>query len=156
MARSTTWVIAVIAAVPAVAASPSFADEAYICEGGRIQYVKPDDLPGKKLTDPCIAGYYGLLPMPPANLKALNEVKAAPAPAAPAAVVERAVASIQKPIAKSAKPAAPVLKKLQERLQPEHDGVSRTASIAAPTADFRNVHVLNAVTGENQWFRHGQ
>lgn len=36
------------------------ADEAYVCEGGRIVYVKMGQLERLKREDSCIAGYYGL------------------------------------------------------------------------------------------------
>lgn len=35
------------------------ADEAYVCEGGRIAYVKLGQLERMKREDPCIASYYG-------------------------------------------------------------------------------------------------
>jgi hypothetical protein len=34
------------------------ADEAYICDAGRVVYVKPGELETKKLLDPCIAKYF--------------------------------------------------------------------------------------------------
>ncbi len=34
------------------------ADEAYICDAGRVVYVKPGELELKKLQDPCIAKYF--------------------------------------------------------------------------------------------------
>ena len=34
------------------------ADEAYICDAGRVVYVKPGELEIKKLQDPCIAKYF--------------------------------------------------------------------------------------------------
>lgn len=42
------------------------ADEAYVCEGGRIVYVKMGQLERLKREDPCIAQYYGL-PAPGAS-----------------------------------------------------------------------------------------
>lgn len=36
------------------------AAEAYVCDGGRLVYVKAGDLERMKQTDACIAGYYGL------------------------------------------------------------------------------------------------
>jgi hypothetical protein len=153
MPRSKTWEIAALAVLPLATPAPSLADEAYICEGGRIQYVNSYDLPAKKLSDPCIAGYYGLLPMPPSNLKEINEKKADP-------VIPpfetKVVAVAERPVAKPPKAQPPALKKLQDRVEPERDDPARTAAVAASNSDFRNVHVINAVTGENQWFRHGR
>jgi hypothetical protein len=36
------------------------ADEAYVCDGGRIVYVKFGELERMKRHDPCIAAYYGM------------------------------------------------------------------------------------------------
>lgn len=148
MRRSQLALSALIVVVASVVPVSAWADEAYICEGGRIQYVRVDELAAMKLTDPCIAGYYGLLPMPPPDLKAQ---KAGPAPAGP-----RVIAAVVKQTSKPMTAAAPALKKLQDPLESESDRPSRTAAIAAPNTDFRNVRVLNSVTGETEWYRHGQ
>lgn len=36
------------------------ADTAYLCEGGRIVYAKPENIERLKREDPCIARYFGL------------------------------------------------------------------------------------------------
>ena len=143
MTRIIYCSLALISSIAVLPPSGAAADEAYICEGGRIQYVKPEELAQKKLTDPCIAGYYGLLPMPPAaaSLTPVKRMAERPAP-----LQQKAVASA----------APPVLKKLSDNQASTALVPSRTAAIASPEADFRNVRVINAAPGEDEWFRHGK
>jgi hypothetical protein len=61
------------------------AAEAYVCEGGRLVYVKSADLERMKQTDACIAGYYGL--------KVGGALLAEQVPAAEKAVVAPEIAS---------------------------------------------------------------
>jgi hypothetical protein len=50
--------IAVVALAAGVWAEKARADEAFVCEGGRVAYVKPGQLETMKLQDPCIAKYF--------------------------------------------------------------------------------------------------
>ena len=55
------WARALIASFAAGAAmigSDAKADEAYVCEGGRVVYVRFGELEAKKKSDPCIAAHY--------------------------------------------------------------------------------------------------
>lgn len=49
------------------ASAAARAEEVYVCDGGRLVYVKPGMLEDLKRTDPCIAAYYGVEVAPPAD-----------------------------------------------------------------------------------------
>ncbi|MGQ0671396.1 MAG: hypothetical protein ACT4N2_00750 [Hyphomicrobium sp.] len=126
-------------------AGSSAADEAYICDGGRIVYVKYGELEHLKRTDACIAGYYGVT---------INVAPAAAAAAEKGLAMERAA-----------------LEKLGRKDEGKSPGASgkgaqsvagdrkpvRTAKALpapAPNTDFRNVLIINAAPGEARVFRH--
>ena len=136
--------------------TPAAADEAYICDAGRIVYVKPGQLESLKRTDACIAGYYGLTVETP--VKADTIVKApAKSPAAasvpkvpPGGAVKgltlereaRAAAAKEMP-----QPAVAVVKSPKPIEKPAPTPV-------AATSDYRNVVILNATPGPGGIFRH--
>lgn len=43
------------------------AEQAFLCEGGRIVYARGAEVETLKLTDPCVAGYFGLKVEPGAD-----------------------------------------------------------------------------------------
>jgi hypothetical protein len=51
---------ALLALVAGLFVETARADEAYVCDGGRIVYVKFGELERMKRQDPCIAAYYGM------------------------------------------------------------------------------------------------
>ena len=51
-------IVAAVALAAGAMAEFARADEAYVCDAGRIVYVKPGELEMKKLQDPCIAKYF--------------------------------------------------------------------------------------------------
>lgn len=53
------------------------ADEAYLCEGGRVVHIEPGQLELLRSSDACIAGCFGLKPKPGSA-----SAEAAPAPSA--------------------------------------------------------------------------
>ncbi len=55
-------VIALVALAAGALTEAARADEAYICDAGRVVYVKPGELEIKKLQDPCIAKYFEQTP----------------------------------------------------------------------------------------------
>lgn len=134
---------ALAVAVPAAFASaPARADEAFLCGPDTVVYVKPSELEERKKTDACIARYFGLT------------VEKVPAPAPPPAPRQVTVAR------KTAGP-PPKLKGLEAPETAERVGAppqARTAAavppVASPGTDFRNVRVINAVSPEDQWFKH--
>lgn len=68
-----------LAGVGCVFTPLAYADDAYVCDGGRLVYARPETLEKLKQTDPCIASYYpkvsmsplvGVKPLPPGTLLA--------------------------------------------------------------------------------------
>jgi hypothetical protein len=114
------------------------ADDAYICDDGRLVYAKPATLEKLKATDPCIAKYFNVTPpplaqtAPVAGLPTGSKAGALPAPPAP-----RFKPSVGAPPAKDAR--------IME--QPK-------ALEAAQGTDFRNVRVINAPAGQAEIYRH--
>jgi hypothetical protein len=83
------FAIAVIALLVGSWAEPARADEAFVCEGGRIVYVKPGQLETVKQADPCVARYFESAP----HVRKDAAVSLSPLPAPPTA------ASVQVPAA---------------------------------------------------------
>lgn len=124
------------------------ADEAYLCEGGRIVKVAPGQLEDLKRTDACIAAYHGLtIEAAPRNRDSRLETGAlAPPTANPASVARPAPASAAKRTAR-APAAAPAMR--------EPAPAPRAAPPRATDGtDYRNVVLLNAAPGSNAVFRH--
>ena len=146
-----------VAGLLALFAAPARADEAYVCDAGRIVYVKPGELEGLKHTDACIAGYYGLTVEAPAKhdtsqpeaAKKAAKTQAAP-PVPPGGKAKglqlereaRAAAAIDAPVA------AAVIK------QPAPESKPIASPVKAAPSDFRNVLILNAAPGAERVFRH--
>jgi hypothetical protein len=78
-------IIAAIALAAGAWAEMARADEAYICEAGRVVYVKPGQLETMKRDDPCIAKYFEQTP----NVKPAARAVVAATPAAAVAVSSR-------------------------------------------------------------------
>lgn len=126
------------------------ADEAYLCDGGRIVKVPLGKLEELKRTDACIAGYYGLkvpsVPLletgaisPPAPVVSA----AAPPQAAIAVPLDRPPLEPDLSVAQQPKP-APVRQATGEK------PIVR----AAAGTDYRNVVLLNPAPGDPAIFRH--
>ena len=117
------------------------ADEAYLCDAGRIVRVAPGKLEDLKRTDPCIAGYYGLKvdAAPPKSDARLETGALAPPPASPAAPAHPA------PAAKAPARASALAAAVKE---------PASAPRAAAGTDYRNVVLLNAAPGAAAVFRH--
>ena len=128
-------VIAAVALTAGAIAGTARADEAYVCDGGRIAYVRPGELEIKKLQDPCIAKYF--------------EITQTAKPAtARAAIASPAVTPVSQTAAGTpvTLPTAPVHK----------TGVPTNAAPARadlPAGDYRNVRIINAAPGADAWFR---
>ncbi len=117
------------------------ADEAYVCDAGRVVYVKPGELEAMKRSDPCIASYYG--------------ITLTPAPSGASAKPARAPAVDFKTLggpedqARAAKPSAPKLAQLDTVVP-----APRAPPVASPGTDFRNVRLINAAPNSTGWYRH--
>jgi hypothetical protein len=119
------------------------ADEAYLCGSDTVVYVKIEELEHKKKTDTCIAAYYGLTVADDAS--------------GPSGIITEPSTIV--PEKAKARPTI----ELKSLTEPDHnvrrrETFERSASLmppsAAPGTDFRNVRVINAGTGESQWFKH--
>jgi hypothetical protein len=125
-------------------AGPAVADEAYVCDAGRIVYVKPGELEHLKRTDPCIAGYYGLK---------IEEKAATAAGRGPAttqrATTERTDAAKGLALEREARAA---LVAETEKAEPSAVAAKQAASRPRVQTDYRNVLIINAEPGTI--FRH--
>lgn len=118
---------------------PAQADEAYVCEGGRVVYVRFGELETMKRRDPCIAAYHSGRDGPghgPASAEAALVVLTGAASASTASPPRGASSAI----------ATGTVGR----------GASRTSAppVAHPDTDFRNIRILNAAPGESQVYRH--
>lgn len=84
-------IIAALALAAGAVVERAHADEAYVCDGGRIVYVKPGELELKKQQDACIAGYFDNVP----SVQRSGTQKADTGPRAANAVVEASPATAQ-------------------------------------------------------------
>lgn len=123
------------------------ADEAYLCDGGRIVKVPFGKLEDMKRTDACIAGYYGLkIPSaPPLETGTIS-------PPAPVAAPQQAaiVASLDHPRSEPNPAVASPLKPAPVRQASAEKPIVR----AAAGTDYRNVVLLNPAPGDPAIFRH--
>jgi len=135
--------LAVFLAMQGILAGSVAADEAFLCEGGRIVYVKFGDLERLKRTDACIAGYFGL--------KVEVEDKASDRAAAAGKALEAG------PAAKAPPPKFRTLNEPAHQRAAYRVNAGRTAQAvpaAAPAADYRNVSVINASDAASAVFAH--
>lgn len=147
----------------------AIADEAYVCDGGRVAYVRFGELEAMKRKDPCIAAYYGAADgavadgTPQDADRAIDRVDApGPLPVVRTAGTKGVVAT--------RKVAAPTLEALPQMAAPPRQAQLRKVAssgaaggvaervvappLAHPETDFRNVRVINAAPGESTVFRH--
>ena len=141
MARRAPFYLFVLGLIATFEAIPAYADEAYVCDAGRLVYVKHGDLEKMKLTDPCIASYYGLT-FPPAPKTAVKDTASLPVSSGKAALASGAGPE------SASKPGQPK----RRAGTPSQIAAPKPEPIADPDTDFRNVRVINASPGEDQWF----
>jgi hypothetical protein len=136
-----TRVLACAAAAFMVACpAPAFADDAYVCDGGRLVYARPETLEKLKQSDPCIAGYFKFQSAPVAA-----SPSAAPGPLEPASPTQGIVRELSKPKSQRGKSAD----------APSSDQPRRVAAPdAAPGTDYRNVRVINAPGDSSPVYQH--
>ena len=134
--------------------SLALADDAYVCDGGRLVYARPETLEKLKATDPCVAQYHNpagtviapVMVQRPAAAIALPSTtplpKAAKGPASPYRDAARTPEAFKplmlKPALVATPKAAPVKPKPAE---------------ATAGTDFRNVRVINTQDGAHL-YRH--
>jgi hypothetical protein len=115
------------------------ADDAYLCEDGRIIYVKLGQLEKLKQSEPCIAAYFGLKVDPNAAKEPASRADGAPSEPQKQESGLPLRAMQDKPVIVG--PTAPV-----RRAPPK----------AAEGTDFRNVQILNAATKSAAVFVHAR
>lgn len=159
MTRTTRTGLFVLGFLAATGVEAVRADEAYLCEDGRIVKVAPGQLEVLKRTDACIAAYYGLKieAAPPIETGAIAPAaRRSPAADPPPALNKEtrpAATAATKPAATAAsKPAATVASK-STRIAIKSTAPSGPPRAAAGT-DYRNVVVLNAGPGQPAIYRH--
>jgi len=160
MLKSLLWITVVIASIGFMQPS-AHADDAYICDGGRLVYARPETLEKLKQSDPCIQGYYAAIPAAsaPATATPTPAATANPIPSAP--LKDGAPQTAPGMTAKNKSPA--------DKLAPLK-GTTRDAALqaarpkpsqakvpsAAPGTDFRNVRIINAPAADTAVYRHNQ
>ncbi len=154
-----------------VGAISARADEAYVCDGGRIVTVRVGELEAMKRKDPCIAAYYGMKAdssyAPPSVAAASAPVAVVepplparrPSPVMPASTALPQQAAQPHPVAYSSDivTAPRVVPVAFRYAAPRRAGNIETpqAAAAAPV-DFRNIPIINAVPGEPAVFHHAR
>lgn len=155
--------------------SSAEADEAYVCEGGRVVYVRFGELEAKKKSDPCIAAHYARSNRRNAEATANSADEAAP-PQLPAVIAGHGGPPL--PVRNSARldrraagapsdeigPGPGELAEVEEMvLKPRVEAVAfrhrqrwpaETSDAVAGPVDFRRVPILNARPGEPAVFNH--
>ncbi len=138
---------------------PAHADDAYVCDGGRLVYARPETIEKLKETDPCVAAYWRPTAAVPAGIPA-----AIPAPArepifTPILPPDGLAGPKAKPArqasrSKPAPQAAPGAPSVADRVStpaalhaPELRAVRPAAPQAAIDTDFRNIRIINAGPG---------
>lgn len=123
-------IVAAVALAAGAMAEFARADEAYVCDAGRIVYVKPGELEMKKLQDPCIAKYFE-------TTSTANAAASKPLTDAASRV----------PQSTTSAPIAPI-RKADSKSHVEPSGSDRSLG------DYRDVRIINAAPGADAWFRH--
>lgn len=148
--RTTRLGLFVLGFLTATGVEAVRADEAYLCEGGRIVKVAPGKLEELKRTDPCIGAYYGLkIGAGEPKAEGRLETGALAPPPAPAPVKARPAPVASRP--------APVVKATAAARVPAIPTAVKgpvPAPRAANGTDYRNVVLLNAAPGSAAVFRH--
>lgn len=126
------------------------ADEAYLCDGGRIVKVPFGKLEELKRTDACIAAYYGLKVVPATRLE--TGTITPPAPVVSATTTQQTAIALP--------PGGPPSEPNLSVAPPPKPAPVRQASAekpivrAAAGTDYRNVVLLNPAPGDPAIFRH--
>lgn len=137
--KSTPLQLSIMALSLAAGASSARGDEAFVCDAGRIVYVKPGDSNGLKLNDPCIKSYFGEK-APIAAPQAVTATVAQQERQSETAVVKVSVGTFD--LQQTAAAAPP------RRLAADRKAArQRPLPVASPDTDFRNVRIINAEPG---------
>lgn len=147
-----------LAVLAALGTATVRADEAYLCDGGRIVKVAFGKLEEMKRTDACVAAHYGMSVVPPARI----ETGAIPVPerhenspsaatiVAPSNPAPRAITT---PTLAPAARAAPIRAARAAPMKSASMDKAPSPRAAAGT-DYRNVVLLNPEPGQPVVFHH--
>lgn len=147
----------------ALVAGHARADEAYVCEGGRVVQVRLGELDRLKRTDPCIAAYYGLSiqaspvseAAPPLPERRPEVIAAAPAAIAPAPIAAVPIAAVPMTTASVAAAAVVTVPRVERVLFKHQLQRAEPAVVTSSgSVDYRNVVIINAAPGSAAIFRH--
>lgn len=127
------------------------ADEAYLCDGGRIVKVPFGKLEEMKRTDACIASYYGLKVGSATRLE--TGAIGPPEPAVAAATTSQTTMAVPPG---DPRPASSLSMESPPKPAPvrQANAEKPSAPRAAPGTDYRNVVLLNPEPGDPAVFRH--
>lgn len=164
-------ILALATLTAAAAGSRVQADEAYVCEGGRVAYVRFGTLEEMKRKDSCVGAYYGI------EAAAAEGGGASAGPDRGSIAAEARVhvtnGAAARPVV-AAGPVTPLLRQPPRPVTPHQraDAAARKAAVGAvgrvaarvpppppiahPDTDFRNVRILNPAPGESAIFRHAR
>jgi hypothetical protein len=126
------------------------ADEAYLCDGGRIVKVPFGKLEELKRTDACIAAYYGLKVVPATRLETGTITPPAPVVSATTTQQTAIALPLDGPRSEPNMSVAPLPKPAPVRQASAEKPIVR----AAAGTDYRNVVLLNPAPGDPAIFRH--
>lgn len=126
------------------------ADEAYLCDGGRIVKVPFGKLEELKRTDACIAAYYGLKVVPATRLETGTITPPAPVVSATTTQQTAIALPLDGPRSEPNMSVAPLPKSAPVRQASAEKPIVR----AAAGTDYRNVVLLNPAPGDPAIFRH--
>ncbi len=151
MLKYLPWITA-LGIATGLTTNAAHADDAYVCDGGRLVYARPETLEKLKQTDPCIQAFFRATPTAP-----VAAVAPQPDPAF-SPVTPSAPSATAKNKAPTAKP-APLKGSRDAAMKPAPakpetpKPVAAKPVEAAPGTDFRNVRIINAPDGP-EFFRH--
>lgn len=144
------------------------ADEAYVCEGGRVVYVRLGELQEMSRSDPCLAAHYARGKRPQGAVTAPTVVAGAgakhgvslglvmpPVPDRKPLAVTGEVIVVNEPAPQTADAA---LKPKVEQVVFTHETraarPSAESGVGATPADFRRIPIINAGPGSEAIFHH--
>ena len=152
MLKYLPWIVA-LGISTGLTTNAARADDAYVCDGGRLVYARPETLEKLKQTDPCVALFYNnnkpvaaTSPVPAQLAPAVSPVT----PAAPSMTAKNKTPAAKSAPLKNSRDAA--IAPTPPKSEQAKPALAKPVE-AAPGTDFRNVRVINAPAGP-EFFHH--
>jgi hypothetical protein len=127
------------------------ADDAYVCDGGRLVYARPETLEKLKATDPCVAAYWAPRHARPGDVTQPTDKVPTAIPAPEPLAGPKAGPGKRAGLTKTSPAIRPATLTAAEQPPVEVPAPElrpvRAAGPDAATADFRNVRIINAGPG---------